>query len=163
MPTAAIARTALSYAAVLDQYVGALEAAPLAEQTRRTYASKLRQYLAWLAVAEVDGDPIASTAGRDWAVRDYRTHLQAVLKRKPATVLIVARADKRTRGGVVAAAAFGVADARASILRNFLRATVTASPAAFLRPLSGGRFGERIRAGGDSDEFWRLLRSDRHR
>ena len=41
--------------------------------------------------------------------------------------------------------------------------TVTASPAAFLRPLSGGRFGDRIRAGGDSDEFWRLLRSDRHR
>lgn len=75
-----------SYAAVLDQYVGALEAAPLAEQTRRTYASKVRQYLAWLAVAEVDGDPIASTAGRDWAARDYRTHLQAVLKRKPATV-----------------------------------------------------------------------------
>ncbi len=71
---------------MLDQYVGALEAAPLAEQTRRTYASKVRQYLAWLAVAEVDGDPIASTAGRDWAARDYRTHLQAVLKRKPATV-----------------------------------------------------------------------------
>jgi site-specific recombinase XerD len=74
------------YSAVLGQYVGALESAPLGEPTRRTYASKVRQYLAWLAVAELDGDPIASTAGRDWAVRDYRTHLQAVLKRKPATV-----------------------------------------------------------------------------
>ncbi len=30
--------------------------------------------------------PLDSAQGRDWAVRDYRTHLQAVLKRKPATV-----------------------------------------------------------------------------
>ena len=60
--------------------------APLAEQTRRTYASKVRQYLAWLARAERDGDPLDSADRRDWAVRDYRTHLQAVLKRKPATV-----------------------------------------------------------------------------
>ena len=34
-----------------------LESAPLSAQTRRTYASKARQYLAWLAVAETDGDP----------------------------------------------------------------------------------------------------------
>ena len=67
-------------------YTAALVKAPLAPQTRRTYASKVRQYLAWLAVAEVDGDPLGSADGRDWAVRDYRSHLQAVLKRKPATV-----------------------------------------------------------------------------
>jgi integrase len=29
---------------------------------------------------------LSSAEGRDWAVRDYRTHLQAVLKRTPATV-----------------------------------------------------------------------------
>jgi len=73
-------------AAVLETYVEALAAAPLAVQTRRTYASKARQYLAWLAGADVDGDPLDSVAGRDGAVRDYRTHLQLVLKRKPATV-----------------------------------------------------------------------------
>jgi len=73
-------------AAVLDAYVDALAHAPLADQTRRTYASKVRQYLAWLAVAQTDGDALNTTDGRDWAVRDYRTHLQAVLKRKPATV-----------------------------------------------------------------------------
>jgi len=36
---------------VLGSYVDALAHAPLADQTRRTYASKVRQYLAWLAVA----------------------------------------------------------------------------------------------------------------
>jgi integrase len=67
-------------------YVDALATAPLAAQTRKTYASKVRQYLAWLASSNVDGDPLASTDGRGWAVRDYRTHLQAVAKRSPATV-----------------------------------------------------------------------------
>jgi site-specific recombinase XerD len=49
-------------------------------------ASKVRQYLAWLASTEFDGDPLGSAAGRDWAVRDYRGHLQTALKRRPATV-----------------------------------------------------------------------------
>jgi integrase/recombinase XerC len=71
---------------VLDAYVEALRAAPLAEQTRRTYASKVRQYLVWLAAVEGDGDPLGDAAARDWAVRDYRGYLQAVLKRSPATV-----------------------------------------------------------------------------
>ena len=71
---------------MLDAYVIALATAPLAAQTRRTYVSKVRQYLAWLASAQTDGDPLDTRDGRDWAVRDYRTHLQAVLKRRPATV-----------------------------------------------------------------------------
>jgi integrase/recombinase XerC len=74
------------FVGVLSAYVGALAAAPLAPQTRRTYASKVRQYLAWLAVAEIDAEPLATTDGRDWAMRDYRTHIQAVAKRSPATV-----------------------------------------------------------------------------
>lgn len=74
------------FAGALCAYTGALAAAPLAELSRRTYASKVRQYLAWLAAADADGDPLATADGRDQAVRDYRTHLQAVLKRKPATV-----------------------------------------------------------------------------
>lgn len=74
------------FLAVLDAYVAGLKAAPLSAHTLRTYASKVRQYLAWLTGAQVEGDPLESTDGRDWAVRDYRTHLQAVLKRRPATV-----------------------------------------------------------------------------
>ncbi len=71
---------------VFDDYAAALRTAPLSDQTRRTYASKVRQFLAWLAGADLDADPLTSADGRDWAVRDYRTHLQAVLKRSPATV-----------------------------------------------------------------------------
>jgi site-specific recombinase XerC len=71
---------------MLDDYAAALRSAPLSDQTRRTYASKVRQYLAWLAGAALDQDPLTSADGRDWAVRDYRTHLQTVLKRSPATV-----------------------------------------------------------------------------
>jgi hypothetical protein len=75
-----------AYAGVLEIYVVALATAPLAEQSRRTYASKVRQFLAWLAGAEVDADPLGTVDGRDWAVRDYRAYLQAALKRRPATV-----------------------------------------------------------------------------
>ncbi len=71
---------------MFDEYVAALNAAPLSVQTRRTYASKVRQYLAWPADAEPGADPFASPEARDWAVRDYRTHLQAIQKRRPATV-----------------------------------------------------------------------------
>ncbi|MGO9899262.1 MAG: tyrosine-type recombinase/integrase [Solirubrobacteraceae bacterium] len=96
-----------SVADVLDSYVSALAAGPLAEQTRRTYASKVRQYLAWLAGAELDGDLFDSADGRDWAVRDYRAHLQAVLKRKPATVngALAAVDDFYIRRGLAAASA----------------------------------------------------------
>ena len=75
------------YAAVLDEYIAALGSAPLAEQTRRTYASKVRQYLAWLGATEFDSDPLSSADGRDWAVRDYRSHLQAgsSASRQPST------------------------------------------------------------------------------
>ncbi len=37
-------------------------------------------------VREVDGDPLGDPTARDWAARDYRTHLQTVAKRKPSTI-----------------------------------------------------------------------------
>jgi hypothetical protein len=60
--------------------VVALASATLSQQTRRTYASKVRQFLAWLAGGELEGDPFGIAAGRDWAVRDYRGCLLSVLK-----------------------------------------------------------------------------------
>jgi site-specific recombinase XerD len=75
-----------AFATVLADYAGGLAAAPLSAQTRRTYASKVRQYLIWLDAADTDGDPLTEAAARDWAVRDYRTPLTAVLKREPRTV-----------------------------------------------------------------------------
>lgn len=67
-------------------YAAALAAAPLSAETRRTYASKVRQYLAWLEAADLDGDPLADPAARDRAVPDWRTHLLTVAKQAPATV-----------------------------------------------------------------------------
>ena len=107
---------AASEAAVLDAYTEALRSAPLSNQTRRTYASKVRQYLAWLADADLNRDPLASAEGRDWAVRDYRTHLQAVLKRSPATVnnALAAVDDFYIRRGLGAASAVRVETAAAA-------------------------------------------------
>jgi hypothetical protein len=71
------------------------------DDTRAAYASRVRQYLAWLAHTDVDGDPLTEKAARDGAVRDYRTHLQTVLKRAPATIntILAALADFYTGCG----------------------------------------------------------------
>src|SRR5260370_40374641 len=53
-----------AFDAVIGDYVQALGTAPLSAQTRRTYASRGRQYLAWLAAAEADGGPPRTPAGR---------------------------------------------------------------------------------------------------
>jgi hypothetical protein len=62
---------------------------PLDSDSVRVYCSRVRCYLTWLAGAlaagELDGDPLCDPAARDWAARDYRTHLQTVAKRKPST------------------------------------------------------------------------------
>lgn len=46
---------------------------PLDADTIRVYASLIRQYLAWLTTADVDGVPLTGPAARDCTVRDYRT------------------------------------------------------------------------------------------
>lgn len=74
------------YNAVMDDYAAVLRSAQLSDQTRRTYASKVRQYLAWIAGADGAAKALEATDARDRAVRDYQTHLQTVLKRKPATI-----------------------------------------------------------------------------
>jgi site-specific recombinase XerD len=88
--------------AVHAGYLAKLARAPLSAETRRTYASKVRGYLAWLADTELDGDPLTEPAARDWAVRDYRTRLAAILKRGNATVnnALAAIDDFYTRTGL---------------------------------------------------------------
>lgn len=90
------------FAAVLDNYARALADAPVSAQTRRTYASKVRQFLVWLDDYATKGDPLAERTVRDWAVRDYRTHLLAVAKREPATAnnALAALDDFYTRRGL---------------------------------------------------------------
>jgi integrase/recombinase XerD len=118
------------FAAVLDEYTAALGSAPLSEQTRRTYASKVRQYLAWLADTATEGGALGARDARDWAVRDYRTHLQAVLKRKPATVnnALAAVDDLYIRRGLGPANA-----ARAELPRTAPKALDTRAAVRFLR------------------------------
>jgi site-specific recombinase XerC len=63
----------------LTTYAGALEKVPLSADTRRTYVSRVRMYLAWLADGggrrRFRGYPLTNPAARDWAVRDYRLYL----------------------------------------------------------------------------------------
>jgi integrase/recombinase XerC len=70
----------------MTAYERHLVRSPLIGHSGRNHASAVRGYLAWLDGAEVDGDPLAHPAARDWAVRDYRSHLVTVAKRAPATV-----------------------------------------------------------------------------
>jgi integrase len=75
-------------ATALDDYVAGLGRAggPLDADTVRVYGSRVRHFLGWLAGADVDGEPLGEPAARDWAVRDYRTYLLTVVRRKPSTV-----------------------------------------------------------------------------
>jgi site-specific recombinase XerD len=73
-------------AALLDAYLKWLEGRPLAARSREAYAHQVRRYLVWLGGrSPVDGDPLVDGDARDWAVRDYKRHLKAVERWKPAS------------------------------------------------------------------------------
>jgi len=116
--------------AVLDEYTAKLARAPLSAQTRRTYAAKVRQYLVWLEAADTAGDPLREPAARDWAVRDYRSYLNTITKRAPATVnnALAAIDDFYTRGGLGPARA-----KRAGLPTTAPRALTRRAAVAFLR------------------------------
>src|SRR4051794_23144300 len=74
-------------AGALSSYLAWLEARPLAARSRQAYGHQVRRYLVWLEDrSPVDGDPLADSDARDWAVRDYKRHLKAVERWKPASV-----------------------------------------------------------------------------
>jgi site-specific recombinase XerD len=74
-------------AALLEAYLSWLEGRPLAARSREAYAHQVRRYLAWLGDrSPVDGDPLVDGDARDWAARDYKRHLKAVERWKPASV-----------------------------------------------------------------------------
>src|SRR4051812_35341074 len=74
-------------AELLASYLSWLEGRPLAARSRQAYGHQVRRYLAWLADrSPVDGDPLTDEDARDWAVRDYKRHLKAVERWKPASV-----------------------------------------------------------------------------
>lgn len=118
------------YAAVMDAYTAALRSTPLSDQTRRTYASKVRQFLAWMADGGAKGDPLDGRDARDRAVLDYRSHLQVVLERKPATVnnALAAVDDLYIRRGMGPAGA-----PRAELSRSAPKALSKAAAVRYLR------------------------------
>jgi integrase/recombinase XerD len=75
------------FADFLADYAAVLRDVPLSAETKRTYISRVRMYLAWLAspttARRSKGDPLTNPRARDWAVRDYRLYLlrDAVPKR----------------------------------------------------------------------------------
>ena len=59
----------------------------MAARSRQAYGHQVRRYLVWLGDrSPVDGDPLADAAARVWAARDYKRHLKAVQRWKPASV-----------------------------------------------------------------------------
>ncbi|GAA3164156.1 tyrosine-type recombinase/integrase [Nonomuraea roseoviolacea] len=76
-PGARPTRLPTAYDTVLGEYAAALERAPLSAETRRTYRSRVRMFLAWLAdhAATYTAGPLTERQARDWAVRDYRMWL----------------------------------------------------------------------------------------
>jgi integrase/recombinase XerC len=126
-------------------YTANLARAPVSAETRRTYASKTRQYLAWLDTAHLDGDPFTDPAARDQAVRGWRSHLLTVVHHAPVTVnnALAAVNDFYTRHGLgpavaertsLPAAVPRALDGRAR--RRWLRAVET-QPSARDRALAG--------------------------
>ena len=67
-------------------YAAALLRAPLDGDTRRAYDSRVRTFLAWLEASGLDGDPLTDAHNRDFAIRDYKTHMKTVLRRASNTV-----------------------------------------------------------------------------
>jgi integrase/recombinase XerC len=60
---------------------------PLSVNTRRTYLGRVRQYCAYLAAGANDyGDPLRDPHARDYAIRDFKSHLKKSRKAKPASV-----------------------------------------------------------------------------
>jgi integrase/recombinase XerC len=78
------------YVPVLDRYTTALAEADFSAGTRRIYASRVRGFLAFLDTADrgdLEGrDPLEDPFGRNYAVREFTTHLRTEAGAKPTTI-----------------------------------------------------------------------------
>ena len=68
---------------------------PLSVNTRRTYLGQVRQYCAYLETSANEyGNPLSDPHARDYAIRDFKSHLKKERKAKPASVnLMLAALD----------------------------------------------------------------------
>ena len=64
-----------------------LESQPLAVSTRRAYRGNVRRFVEFLASWPGErGNPLTDAHARDYAVRDFKSHLKTVRRAKPASV-----------------------------------------------------------------------------
>ncbi|MDP8932087.1 MAG: tyrosine-type recombinase/integrase, partial [Actinomycetota bacterium] len=71
----------------LEEHTAWLSKQPLAEHTRRTYRTRVAQFLEWLSGYGCEaGDPLADPHAPDYAVRDYKRHLKGQRKLAASTV-----------------------------------------------------------------------------
>jgi site-specific recombinase XerD len=69
------------------EYEGWLSRQPLSANTKRTYRTRVSQFLEYLAATPAEyGDPLDDLHARDYAVRDYKGYLKTVRKAKPSSV-----------------------------------------------------------------------------
>jgi site-specific recombinase XerC len=72
---------------VVERYQVWLERQPLSERTRREYARQVAGFVEWLAADPAqDGDALADSFARDYAVRDFKRHLKLERRWSPASV-----------------------------------------------------------------------------
>jgi site-specific recombinase XerD len=72
---------------VATDYEQWLDRQPLSENTRRTYRTRVRGFLGYMAATPTEyGDPLADSHARDYAARDYKSHLKTVQRAKPSSV-----------------------------------------------------------------------------
>jgi integrase/recombinase XerC len=71
---------------LLAEYAVALAGAPLADQSRRAYESRVAGYLTWLTQHDPGGDPLADPHARNHAVQEYQSWLKAIREARPTTV-----------------------------------------------------------------------------
>lgn len=64
-----------------------LERQPLSPNTRRAYRARVADYCAYLAATPPQyGDPLSDPHARDYAARDYKSHLKTARRAKPSSV-----------------------------------------------------------------------------
>jgi integrase/recombinase XerC len=71
----------------LADYRHWLRRQPLAANTRRTYEARVAQFCEFLVTLPCEyGDPLRDTPARDYAVRDYKSHLKIQRQAQPTSV-----------------------------------------------------------------------------
>lgn len=78
---------ASSLSSIFADYETWLNKQPLSIHSRRAYHTQVQQFCIYLDQADSEyGNPLKDEHARNYAVRDYKSYLKVVRKRKPATV-----------------------------------------------------------------------------